>query len=334
MWYRQGQQEQEAGDMDAAIESFRKATTNDLDNQDYRLALGRALASQGSEKEALGTLLQLRQSAPENGELNLEVARLTADTGNIREATRFYHSALYGVWPIEQADKRRREVRAELIEYLLDNGDTTTALSELLAFTPDIRDTAKERTQAGQWFLKVGDASRALEQFTRALQLEPNNLAALDGAGEAEFRLGSYSKAVAHLEAALREGEPSESRDHLLAVSRGVLADDPLDATISNSQRVSRLRRLLETWRSSIHECIQTTGEGSAGSVMMGLEMEAEVLEPGLTVRALERDTELVRRGLELFSRMERAATQSCGPAGDAGEVLELVIREHGLENE
>ena len=85
-WYRSGQQQLKAGDTKGAIESFRNATTNEHDNGQYTLALATALAAADHIEEARQALLRLRASAPENGEINLNLARLSAKDGRSDEA--------------------------------------------------------------------------------------------------------------------------------------------------------------------------------------------------------------------------------------------------------
>src|SRR5437867_4617961 len=132
IWYQRGQHLLRAGNTQQAIDSFRNATTNDHDNSNYTLALSTALAAEGHIEEARQALLRLRASAPENGEINLNLARLSAKEGKMDEAVRYYHNALFGTWPPNRMAIQRTKVRTELVEFLLGSGDTSQALSELL----------------------------------------------------------------------------------------------------------------------------------------------------------------------------------------------------------
>src|SRR5438034_4177222 len=114
-WYRSGQQQLKAGDTKGAIESFRNATTNDHDNGEYTLALATALAAADHIEEARQALLRLRAPAPENGEINLNLARLSAKEGKMDEAVRYYHNALFGTWPPNRMAIQRTKVRTELV---------------------------------------------------------------------------------------------------------------------------------------------------------------------------------------------------------------------------
>ena len=108
-----------AGKVDDAIDSLRRAAVRDRNDKRYALALAHALALNGEDDAARGALLTLRESAPEDPDINLQLARLAAGQPDVTDALRFYHNALYAPWPVDQADARRR-VRFELIAFLLD----------------------------------------------------------------------------------------------------------------------------------------------------------------------------------------------------------------------
>src|SRR5262249_21122415 len=151
----------------------------------YTMALAAALGRAGDVEEARQLLLRLRASAPESGEINVDLARLAAQAGRIPEAVRYYHNALYGVWPAGQLVNQRQRVRKELIQFLLSAHQTDQALSELLILSSDIPDTAVEHTDVGQLFLQAGDSQHALDEFKRALRVDSKYLEALSGAGRA-----------------------------------------------------------------------------------------------------------------------------------------------------
>ena len=160
----------------------------------YVLALARALALKGDNDAARGVLLTLRESAPEDPDINLQLARLAAARHDVSEALRFYHNALYAPWSPEQAGTRR-QMRFELVQFLINHDQTGRAHSELLALSTDLPDEVWLHLRVAQFFGKAGDQDHALEQFQRVLRLAPTNREALAGAGLAAFRLGKYSLA-------------------------------------------------------------------------------------------------------------------------------------------
>ena len=85
-WYRRGQQQIDAGAFDDAVDSFRRATVRNRTDKRYVLALARALALKHDDEAARSALLTLRESAPEDAEINLELARLAAHRQDVTEA--------------------------------------------------------------------------------------------------------------------------------------------------------------------------------------------------------------------------------------------------------
>ena len=124
-WFERGQEQLRAGDADGAIAWFHRATMNDRGNFEYGLALANALAVGGYSDEAQLSLLSLRDSAPEDSRINLQLARLVAKRDDLNGAVHYYRNALYGVWPNGDGDRQRRLARMELIHFLLDRVENT-----------------------------------------------------------------------------------------------------------------------------------------------------------------------------------------------------------------
>ena len=104
-WFRRGQQAMQSGDVDEAIDSLRRATVRDRDDKRYVLALAQALALKKDHDGARSVLMTLRESEPEDREVNLQLARLAAARQDVTEALRFYHNALYAPWPNEHGGR-------------------------------------------------------------------------------------------------------------------------------------------------------------------------------------------------------------------------------------
>ncbi len=236
-WYRRGQLQIAAGTVDDAVDAFRRATVRDRSDKRYTLALAHALALNGDNDAARAALLTLRESAPEDSEINLQLARLAAGQQDISEALRFYHNALYAPWPVEQADTRRR-VRFELIGFLLGHNQTSRALSELLAANTDLPDDPPLRLEVAHLFAKAGDPGHALEQFQRVLRAAPTDHDALSGAGEAAFQLGDYALARTYLRQLPPEANDVRNTRDLVEL---VLSNDPLAKRLGSAERRRRL---------------------------------------------------------------------------------------------
>jgi predicted Zn-dependent protease len=126
--------------------------------------------------------------------VNVQLARLEARRDDVTGTVRYYQNALYGSWRIDQGDARR-QVRVELIRYLLAHDQRGRALSELLVLEGNLPDDARLQTEAGRLFLEAGEPHRGLERFRQVLRSDPKNKSALTGAGEAAFEVGDYTSA-------------------------------------------------------------------------------------------------------------------------------------------
>ncbi|HEU5335647.1 MAG TPA: tetratricopeptide repeat protein, partial [Terriglobales bacterium] len=173
MYFGRGQAALAAGQPHAAIQDFRNALYYSHDDPNYRLRLAEALAAANRIPEAQSYLLTLWQDAPSNSTVNLQLARLALKQGNTQAALRYYHGAIYGLWPDGEAAARRLQTRLELIHYLLRLHDSTQADAELIALTSELPRSAAAHSQVGGLFLQTGDRERALEEFQQALRLDP-----------------------------------------------------------------------------------------------------------------------------------------------------------------
>jgi tetratricopeptide (TPR) repeat protein len=332
-WYHMGQEQLKSGDTTLAIESFRNAATNHHDNAEYPLVLAAALAGADHIDEARQILLRLRTSAPENGEINLSLARLSAKDGNIGESVRYYRNALFGVWPPDHIVDRRIKVRTELVQLLLSSGDASQALAELLILSSDIPDTEQAHNDVGRLFQMAGDSEHALAQFTLALRQNPRNADALGGAGQATFNLADYSKARRYLEGAVGNGNDSPELKELLETTKLVLSRDPLAAGTHTDERVRRLVADLDFATENLESCIRERG-GDHGSLAV-LEPLWTEMDQGrqsqLRPQELRRDPEGFTTGLSLIQRIELANEQICGQSSPLQKALLLIGRKHGI---
>jgi tetratricopeptide (TPR) repeat protein len=255
MWFGRGQASLAAGDARAAIQDFRNALYYSHDDPAYRLRLAEALAAANHLPEAQSYLLTLWQDEPSNSTVNLQLARLAAREGETQAALRYYHGAIYGLWPQGGASAPRQETRLELIHYLLGLRDATRADAELIALTPELPPKVGAHTEVGWLFLAAGDPDRALQEFEHALHLNPKVTSALRGAGEAAFQLAQYRNAYRYLEQALRIGPHDPQAAGLLATTRLILEWNPYAKGISLRVRALRIVQALGQARRRLEEC-------------------------------------------------------------------------------
>jgi tetratricopeptide (TPR) repeat protein len=332
-WYQRGQQQLRAGNTQQAIDSFRNATTGDHDNPQYTLALAAALAKEDHLEESRQALLRLRASAPESGEINLNLARLDAREGKMPEAVHYYHNALYGVWPPDQIDSQRAKVRTELVRFLLAAGDNSRALSELLLLSSDTPDNGPAHDNVGELFLEAGDARHALEQFTSALRLNAEDPAALAGAGQASFNLGDYGAAQKYLETVIAVGSRSSDALTLLETAKLVFMRDPLAPRLGTNERIRRLYADLTFALDELQSCIMSKQNEETSRVVLQPLLNELIGRLGdqLQAKALREDPEGFRSGLNLIARAEAATSQICGDTSPLHNALLLIGKKDGV---
>ena len=271
--FARGLADQNAGDLNAAVDDFRAALTGDSSNSQYQLALGRALRDTGDPRqldEAKSYLQDLWQRAPEDGTINLALARVAARRGSIEDAFRYYHNAMYGVWNSD-SEANRRKARLELIEFLLQKNARVAAQPELMALAATLPSNPELHLQVAQLFAQDQDYGNALSQYEQVLRADRNNSHAMAGAGEAAFNLGKYRTAEEYLRMVVgARPEDTESR-RLLDSTSLILSTDPFVRRISDAERN---RRVKEAWLKA-GERLKSCGQAQTGRPQLSTEQNS-----------------------------------------------------------
>jgi predicted Zn-dependent protease len=331
IWYDRGNVQTKSGNVEGAIDSYRQALANDRDNRTFALALADALARGNHPEEARETLLRLRDSDPEDPDINLAIARLEASAGHLTGAVDFYQNALYGHWKGKEVDERRRQVRVELVRFLLDHHQSSRALSELLILETDFPETASAKWKLAHLFLAAGDTQKALKYFDEGLQLEPRNPDILAEAAETAFRAGDYFKARHYLETAVSQGNDSESTRKLLSLTENILSLDPLLPRLSMKDRRVRLLRGLDLALSRAATCIENNASDDQRLQLKSLSKDAATVQHSLQSNHDLHDIDDVRSDWELIYQIEDAANTACGKASGPDLAVALISRSHGI---
>ncbi len=331
-WYRRGQAELRAGDTSAATESLRRASVRDRGNPKIALALAQVLAAGNRDGEARVALLRMNETSPNDPEVHLELARLSAKGGDVRDALLHYHEALNGLRAGPEAEGQSRRIRMELVRFLLDHREGRRALSELLVLAADAPSNADSHSELGRLFLEAGDVARSLEQFVEASRRDKRSAHALAGAGEASFLLGDYRSARRFLDRAL-DLDPGISKvAGLLETTRLIQTANPLAMRLPSDERMKRLLAGLDQAARRLDSCLGQQGGLSAPqrSDLEQLRAEVEAMRVALGAKGRPRGPDLVQDGAELVFRVEEAASRSCGEPTGLDLALLLIGRKHG----
>lgn len=329
-WYERASEPLKQHNSVTAIEYLRKAAAADRNNEQYSLTLAEALDGDGQVEEARQILLRLRNSQPEDGRINLDLARISVKDDEVEIARKYYHQALYGMWPAGQVEPEQSRIRMELVRFLLSQQDISNAVSELLilaAYNPS--DTAT-KAELGLLFLQADEPNRALNQFLDVLKLEPTSTIALAGAGEAEFRSGNDEAAKRWLQSAAQQGPLSAEAQHTLDLAGLILSGDALANGIDARERVRRLTQSLMRASDRLDTCgIQSALSDPGAAETLKEEIKQMLKQVGR--QGAGADLNLLRDGLRIASSAELAGTKACGPLSAPNEAIVLAAKRHKL---
>ena len=331
-WFARGEGDLARQRTGSAVDDFRTALVYSPDSARFRLRLAEALAQGNQIRQAQAYLMALWDEQPGNATVNLELAQLAALSGDMRNAVRYYHGAIYGEWDTDPSASRR-ETRLGLIRFLLDHHDVTQAESELIALAADLPPDPHLLRQVAGLFAEAKADRRALEEYQRALRLDQQDPGALAGAGRAAFALGRYADAERYLKRAIeREPENSEAKS-LLKTATLTQELNPYQPHLSLNERVQRTLELFHTAEQRGRQCAQSRGEDllqkSPATELAASYSRARDLEKRMAPRELRRDPELIDAAVDVAFQLEQEAAQQCGAPTGADLALLLLSRQN-----
>jgi tetratricopeptide (TPR) repeat protein len=330
-WFAKGNSSMQAGRNRVAINDFRNALVYKPEDPTFQFHLAQALASAGQEAESHAYLANLLSEDPGSGPINLTLARIAVREKNRSDAMRYYHNAIYGVWESDPL-KQRWDVRRELCEYLLDQGDVQEAEPDLIALAQEVppRDPASQRI-AGNLLLRAGLWSRALLQFRAVLANDRRDPDALAGAGRAEFEVGYYADAVNYFNRLPRERRDSPAILPMLQTAQQAQTMNALRPALSASEQARRASKALSVATARILACAMQRGEtlsttASPSGPLQQLYDTAQKNKQLWTARGLSQHSDQIAPVMSLAFQAEAAATKLCGePQGAEDRALSLI---------
>jgi tetratricopeptide (TPR) repeat protein len=323
-WFTRGAADLKEQHFDRAVSEFRTALLYSRDNYSYQLNLAEALIGLKRSSEAYAYLLNLWEREPENGRVNLELARIAAQRKLTEEALRYYHNTIYATWASDQ-EVERKNARLELIEFLLGNNDKTQAQSELIALAANLDDDPGEHARAGDLFLRIGDDEHALAEYRLGLNEERRDPAVLAGAGRAAFELRQYTLAERYLQEAVSANASDTQSAQLLSTATLVVKMDPFRRQISVAERSRIVGEAFATAGQRLKSCF----DAGAADGQSSLGQEWEKLKGQITEAGLRRNPDLVEVAMELVFRIERQSSAACGPPTGTDLALLLIAKLH-----
>lgn len=325
-WQARGTADLQAQHFDSAVNDFRASLLYSRDSSPTQLSLAEALLGLGKTDEAYAYLINLWDREPENGDVNLNLARIAASKGQTSSALRFYHNAIYAAWPSDQ-EQASRNARFELVEYLLRIHAKTQAQAELLALAASLTERSHEQEHLGSSFLRAGDPQHALVAFKFALLQDRRNQLALAGAGTAAFQLGLYPTAKHYLVEAIALTPNDQPSAYWLNRTNTVLALDPYRRQISDIERENIAIRAFATAGSRLQAC--DAQPAAAKASWQSLEKQWNELKPQMTPGRMRANPDLVNTAMELAIGIETKTNGVCGAPSESDNALLLVANLH-----
>ena len=333
-WSERGIAALQQGKAQNAIEPLRTALSYAPDNHQDAMLLAQALGDAGHTDEAVNYFLNLWETTPGDGFINLELARLQRSKKEPASAINYYRAAIFGTW---QGDGvvRRRDVRLELARYLVEQKDLRSAQTELQIAEGNAPDNAGLDEIFGDRFVEAGDIVDALLSFKKAIKDGPHNRTALVKAGRLAYDLGQYVEARGLLARAIRESSGARRGGGTQVVELDALYDK-VDRivelapfrSLSEREQVTRLLEAREIARRRMEMCM--AGPGTAGGIIAPelVDLHARWMgAPGRMNReALLRDESQEDGVRQLIRDTEVLTAKVCGaPAGDDAVLLRLI---------
>lgn len=337
-WKARGVAALERGDPGAAIESLRSALAY-VPSRDTEIDLATALAEAGKTQEAFAYFNTLRESAPGDGMINLQLARLAAKQGNTSLAVLRYQSALDGTWQ-QNGFERRRDVRLEMAGYLISQHQYEQARAQLLIADSNApEDAPAVKTQIAAMLEQARDLPNALALYREVSARHDPPLAALEGAGQAAFTLGQYRVAEEYLaremadpkSASLPQSARTADQDMLQTAQRVLLLyPSPNLPARAQAERILADRK---TARARLTSCSASTAV--APPQLASIISQWAQVPPHTTVSALEQNQDLEKTILQLIYNTEIVTAKVCGaPTGNDALLLRMARNPAAVEQE
>ena len=348
-WKRRGDQALQDHNATAAVYDLRTALGYGPDDPAAEVELAGALAQAGRLQEATSYFNTLWEKEPGNGNINLQLARLAARQGQRSAALERYQAAIYGVWEGDGA-VRRRQVRLELVRYLIQQNRFGDARDELLIAAGNDTSTPTLLEVAGL-LAEAHAPSDALRFYHEVAERRPADVQALEGTGQMAFLLAKYQMARIYLDRALKASSAAHpladraQAEKNLQIANAVMAIYPSEE-LPQRERLLRVVRAFEVARRRYGAC----ANGNAGQSDTPLNGNAQIQNsdqmtalgnrwesagPRLTVAALVNSAQLEKATMQLVYDTEQVTERVCGePTGEDAALLRIAASPDSVDQQ
>ncbi len=336
-WKARGEAALNSGHPSQAIEALRSALAY-IPSRDTEIELATALAAAGKTQQATIYFSTLLESAPGDGTINLQLARLYAKQGKEPLALQHYQLALDGTWTDNGFD-RRRDVRLEMARYLLSRHENDAARTQLLIAASNAPNDPNVKIEIAALLAQANALPDALGLYRAVAASRNPPITSLEGAGRTAFSLGMYRVAGDYLGRALAGPQATTLPDNRKMADRDML-DTSLHVlllypslNLSPRNRARRILAIRKTARQRLSDCSGTPA--SVPPSLAAIVSRWSQLPANITVDKLEQDPDLEQNILQLAYDTEIATSKTCGaPAGDDALLLRIARNPSAVEQE
>ncbi len=331
-WAQRGRTELSQGHAARAVESLRAALSYAPDDYGSQLLLAEALANAGETDQATAYFMNLWAARPGDGFLNLQLARLARSKGTVQDANRYYRDSIFGDWRGD-ASIKRRDVRLELVDYLIQQKDYAAARAEILIAAGNAPNNLHLDGMFADKLLATGDPADALTYYEKAIADNPRNGAALEGAAHIVYQQGDYAKAHTLLLRAL-EAEPEATPHHEEIAQMARDAQRLVELSLSRSLPArERAEHIMADARIAQVRLAGCSAQHAEDADLLALQSQWATVGTGAKRNALVENAAGQDTLTDLIFDTERLTGNACGqPSGDDALLLKLAQRNAGSE--
>jgi Tfp pilus assembly protein PilF len=336
-WSDLGAQDLQAAKPDDAIVALRTALSYAPGTSRYEQMLAEALGEAGHADESYQYFMGLWDAQPGNGEVNLQLARLSAKRNDFPAAVNFYRAAIYGTWEGDGV-ARRAAVRLELARYFIAHHDLPAARLELVVAGGNAPDDYDRDMEIASLLEQAQDPADAWTYYQRASALRPNDAAAQEAAGRLAYRAGDYGNAERLLAHALAERAashtviPQDLDDRTMMENSARIQELMPSSTLPSHERVARILAARSIAKKRFDSCsAQLPAQQPLPSSLLALDTRWLGPDGTSSSTALLIDPALQDSAMQLVFDTEVQTEKLCEPArGDDALLLRFATNPHG----
>lgn len=202
----------------------------------------------------------------------------------------------------------------ELVETLARAGRSAQAKAELLSLTAQLPNDPVIQERVGQMLTDFGLLRESADFFQDIAQRHPQDAAAYQGRGEAQFRMGDYAAAIETFRRVLVLHPSNQTAAQRIEACESILALDPTIRGLNVVERYKRSAKILSSTLGELAKC--TAGQANKSALPPDMEAARTTLARKRRPPSYSDATE---SNLALALRLWSARQASCGlkPAAD-----------------